>query len=163
MGLRCLHLRRGPASPNTVPEKRKQKGVRACYGLRVSCQRVIIDFQTVWGKSAGTFRGLVFSVPPKERKETGVYPPFDRYPPLIFFIAGYYSYDMICSCVLPLYLLRLALHGQTTLPYLQCVYVLVLRTISVLKFGTDTGCAECTILDGWNISLSCQEHIHTEQ
>ena len=48
--LGCRLLRRGPVSPNTVPENKNRKGVRARYGLPVSWQGVRIAFGAVWGQ-----------------------------------------------------------------------------------------------------------------
>ena len=66
-------FRRGPLAPVLRPEN----GVRARHLPRLSCQRVIIEFQAVWGK-----RGHVRSVGvlPFTRKMTekpGGIPPFE--------------------------------------------------------------------------------------
>ena len=72
------------ASPNNVPENKKEAVVRARHGLRTSCLRVTIEFEVGWGPR-GCFPRACFPFPhvwPKKGPEGGVHPPVTK--PLIY-------------------------------------------------------------------------------
>ena len=65
-GLDCALLRRGPVSPNIVPEKKRTKVCALGMGCGCHASAFLKLKIRLFGASAGTFRGHVYFVPPSD-------------------------------------------------------------------------------------------------